>query len=88
VEESHLEDFSPMVEKLFKSVLSLSHLSAIGKLVAAEYRKRYNGQAPEKIKKQVNASLREVNVYHSKDREWIESILRDYVESIPHKSTK
>jgi hypothetical protein len=88
VEESHLEDFSTMVEKLFKSVLSLSHLSAIGKLVAAEYRKRYNGQAPEKIKKQVNASIREVNVYHSKDREWIECILRDYVESIPRKSTK
>jgi hypothetical protein len=87
-EQSHLEDFSTMAGKLFNRVLSLSHLSTIGKRVAAEYRKRYNGQKPQQIKKQVNADMRDVNVYHSKDREWIEGILRTYVENIPRTSSE
>jgi hypothetical protein len=85
-EPSHLEDFSTMAEKMFKSVLSLSHLSAIGKLVAAEYRSRYGGQDPERVRKHVNGGHRPVNVYQTKDREWIEGILRTYVGSI--KATK
>jgi hypothetical protein len=85
-EPSHLEDFSTMAEKISKSILSLSHLSAIGKLVAKEYRSRYNGQDPERIRKQVNGDMRPVFVYQTKDREWIEDILRTYIGSIPQKS--
>lgn len=85
-EPSHLEDFSTMAGKISKSILSLSHLSAIGKLVAKEYRSRNNGQDPERVRKQVNGDLRPVFVYQTKDREWIEGILRTYIESIPQKS--
>jgi hypothetical protein len=87
-EPSHLEDFSTMAEKISKSVLSLSHLSNIGKLVAKEYRSRYNGQAPERVRKQVNGDYRPVNVYKAKDRDWIEGILRNYIQNIPQKPTK
>jgi hypothetical protein len=85
-EPSHLEDFSTMAEKISKSILSLSHLSTIGKLVAKEYRSRYNGQDPERVRKQVNGDMRPVFVYQTKDREWIEGILRTYIESIPQKT--
>ena len=86
-EPSHLDDFSTMAEKMFKCVLSMPHLSAIGKLVAAEYRSRYGGQDPERVKKHVNGGHRPVNVYQTKDREWIEGILRTYVGSIKAKKT-
>lgn len=76
-----------MAEKMFKCVLSMPHLSAIGKLVAAEYRSRYGGQDPERVKKHVNGGHRPVNVYQTKDREWIEGILRTYVGSIKAKKT-
>jgi len=85
-EPSHLEDFSTMAGKISKSILSISHLSAIGKLVAKEYRSRNNGQDPERVRKQVNGDMRPVFVYQTKDRGWIEGILRTYIESIPHKS--
>jgi hypothetical protein len=85
-EPSHLEDFSTMAGKISKSILNLSHLSAIGKLVAKEYRRRNNGQDPERVRKQVNGDMRPVFVYQTKDREWIEGILRTYIESIPQKS--
>jgi hypothetical protein len=87
-EPSHLEDFSTMAGKISKSILSLSHLSAIGKLVAKEYRGRYDGQDPERVRKQVNGDMRPVFVYQTKDREWIEDILRTYIENIPQKSKK
>jgi hypothetical protein len=87
-EPSHLEDFSTMAGKISKSILSLSHLSTIGKLVAKEYRGRYDGKDPERVRKQVNGDMRPVFVYQTKDREWIEDILRTYIENIPHKSKK
>lgn len=82
-EPSHIEDFSALTHNLFKMTLDLSHLAAIGKLVATEFRKRYAGKHPEKIIKQVNGSMRPINVYEQKDREWIEGIIKEYVNNIP-----
>jgi hypothetical protein len=81
-EPSHLEDFSAMTHKMCGKVLDMRHLGAIGKLVATEHRNLYGGKNPERVMKQVNGSMRAINVYETKDREWIESIVRDYVAGV------
>jgi len=81
-EPTHLEDFSTMIRKMGNPLPDLKQLSAIGKLVATEYRNRYGGQKPDHVMKQVNGAIRPVNVYETKDRDWIEAIVREYTNSI------
>lgn len=84
---SHLEDFSTMCQTLCRTIPDLTHLSAIGKLVATEYRTRNGGKNPERVTKQVNGAMRPINVYETKEREWIEDIVRKYINNIPKKTT-
>lgn len=80
---SHLEEFSVMGLRLCQTAVDMTHLSAIGRLAAAEYRKRYEGQKPQQQMKQVNGGLHPVNVYGEKDREWVEHIVKNYIANIP-----
>lgn len=80
---THLEEFSVMALRLCQKAVDMTHLSAIGRLAAAEYRKRYEGQKPQQQLKQVNGGLHPVNVYSEKDREWVEDIVKNYITNIP-----
>ena len=80
---THLEEFSVMAMRLCQTAVDMTHLSAIGRLAAAEYRKRYEGQKPKQQMKQVNGGLHPVNVYSEKDRGWVEDIVKNYITNIP-----
>jgi hypothetical protein len=81
---THLEEFSVMAHKLCQTAVDMTHLSAIARLAAKEYRKRYDGQKPDQLMKQVNGGLHPVNVYNEKDREWVEDIVKNYIANIPN----
>jgi hypothetical protein len=85
---THLEEFSAMASRLCRTTLDLTQLSAIGRLAAAEYRKRYDGKNPERVEKQVNGAIRPVNVYSESDREWVETLVTTYVTNLPVQRAK
>jgi hypothetical protein len=70
-------------ETFCRTVVIPTHMAAIGRLVAAHYRKRYNGQNPDQEEQEVNGLSHLVNAYSDKDwNEWIEGVVEHYVNNI------
>jgi len=79
-ETKFCDDVTTIGRKLgFDRIFVEKHRSALGKVVAKEYRQRNDGSDPPSTEKYVNASNRSVFTYDDKDSEWIEDVVRQYL---------
>ncbi len=63
--------------------LGESDMQHVGRLVAAEYRRRNGGRSPGTTPQDIKGGMRPVKSYRESDREWIDRIIIDYVRRKP-----
>ena len=79
-ETKFCDDVTTIGRKLgFDRIFVEKHRSALGKVVAKEYRQRNDGSDPPSTEKYVNGGNRPVCTYDDKDSEWIEDVVRQYL---------